>query len=85
MPSTCHNCVCSHRFEKHDNEISVISGGDIRGGGEGDLQNLSGVLEPPHIGAVPGEPFLYLPVPTHDYHGKHPSQTPALPTGPVQG
>ena len=37
---------------------ATLHGADIGGGGEGDLQDLSGVLEQPGCRALSREPFL---------------------------
>jgi len=64
---------------------AAFPGGDLGGGGEGDLQDLSRVLEPSGGRAVPGKPFLRLPVAPHDHYRQHPAKTTALPSRSLQG
>ena len=54
----------------------------VRGGGDGDLQDLSGVLEPPGGRAVPREPLLHLHLPPAV---RRPAAATPLPARPVQG
>ena len=62
-----------------------LSGGNLRGGGEGDLQDLSGVLEPPGCRTVPGKPILHFPLPSPPIAAKHSSTKTTLPPSAVQG
>ena len=62
-----------------------LSGGNLRGGGEGDLQDLSRVLEPPGCRTVPGKPILHFSFPSPSITAKHSSTKTTLPPSAVQG
>ena len=64
---------------------AALPGGDLRGGGEGDLQDLSGVLESSDGRALPGEPFFCLSDAPHDHYGQRPPKTAALSPCSLQG